>query len=543
MSLAYDGSEANDGSQFASISADGRHVVFRSDATNLIAGDTNGARDVFVYDRDSDSIERVSVAHDGSEGNGSSWGGSLSADGRYVAYVSDATNLVPNDTNDSIDIFVYDRNTGGVERVSLRSDGTEADNNSSAPSISDDGRHVLFASHATNLVAGDLNAEQDVFVYDRNTDAVERVSIASDATEANGRSAGASISPDGRYVAFESIADNLVPVDTNDYYDVFVRDRGAADLMWGLNANNGIFVRSGISGADPVGTEWLRVPGQLELVSVGEGCVWGINMNGGIFVREGITSSNPIGTDWVRAEGTLSRVTVGEMGVVWGLNDADGIFVREGVTEANPAGTEWSRVWGKLAYIEAGEGCVWGVNPNGGIFVREGISAANPAGTGWTQVAGTLNQMSVGEMGLVWGLNDAGGVFVREGVTESNLAGTGWARVPGRLEQVSAGVAELWGINENGGIFSRIGVSGTTIKGTGWMRCYGTLTQVSVGTSETVSTTTSLVQEADLDGAIYPGSYESVESDRLSGPNALERLGVHGAAVQGDLLTLLAESE
>ena len=141
---------------------------------------------------------------------------SISADGRYVAFISDASNLVPGDTNGVTDIFVYDRQTGTIERVSVAADGTQGNGGSCQPSISADGRYVAFSSYASNLVPGDTNGISDVFVYDRQTDTIERVSVAADGTQGNSYSwQPASISADGRYVAFSSFASNLVPGDTN----------------------------------------------------------------------------------------------------------------------------------------------------------------------------------------------------------------------------------------------------------------------------------------------------------------------------------------
>jgi archaellum component FlaF (FlaF/FlaG flagellin family) len=226
VSFAADGTQGNGGSGAVSISDDGRYVAFESQANNLVPGDTNAMSDVFVYDRQTDMIERVSVATDGTQGDGKSYSTRISADGRYVAFYSNASNLVPGDTNGTWDAFVYDRQTDTIERVSLASDGTQGNGSSSYPSISDDGRYVAFGSSASNLVPGDTNGHWDVFVYDRQTDTIERVSLASDGTQANdGVLPTYPISADGRYVAFQSWASNLVPGDTNGMPDVFVYDR------------------------------------------------------------------------------------------------------------------------------------------------------------------------------------------------------------------------------------------------------------------------------------------------------------------------------
>jgi len=228
VSVASDGTQANDHSVDPSMSADGRYVAFESKASNLVSGDTNGEQDIFVHDRQTGQTTRVSVASDGTQARSGTIYGSLSpsisADGRYVAFHSYATNLVSGDTNLSSDVFVHDRQTGQTTRVSVASDGTQANNLSAHPSISADGRYVAFVSFANNLVSGDTGYV-DVFVHDRQTGQTTRVSVATGGGQANGNSYDPSISADGRYVAFESDATNLVSGDTNFSPDVFVHDR------------------------------------------------------------------------------------------------------------------------------------------------------------------------------------------------------------------------------------------------------------------------------------------------------------------------------
>lgn len=228
VSLASDGTEAIHRSDEPSISADGRFVAFRSEANNLVADDTNIARDIFVHDRQTGQTQRVSIASDGTEANGNSYKPCVSADGRFVAFESSASNLVAGDTNGRRDIFVHDRQTGQTQRVSIASDGTQADKSSYRPPISADGNLVAFMSDATNLIAEDTNAASDVFVHNRQTGQTERVSVGSVGAQANARSDSPSISGDGQFVAFYSEASNLVAADTNEQRDIFVRDRGAA---------------------------------------------------------------------------------------------------------------------------------------------------------------------------------------------------------------------------------------------------------------------------------------------------------------------------
>ncbi|MCY2986823.1 MAG: S8 family serine peptidase, partial [Planctomycetota bacterium] len=214
---------------FPSLSADGRFVAFESNSSNLVPGDTNGWRDVFVLDRQTRTVERVSVAEDGAQGNAESTWPSLSADGRFVAFQSRASNLVPGDTNDSVDVFVFDRQTRTIERVSVAGDGTQGDFDSNSPSLSADGRFVAFESIASNLVPGDTNGESDVFLFDLQNGTIERVSVAENGSQGNS-SSHPSLSEDSRFVAFESNSSNLVPGDTNGWGDVFVLDRQAGTV-------------------------------------------------------------------------------------------------------------------------------------------------------------------------------------------------------------------------------------------------------------------------------------------------------------------------
>lgn len=224
VNVATNAGMADFGGNTASVSADGRFVAYQSIATNLVPNDTNIDDDIFVYDRQAGTTERVSIATEGTEGNGSSVAPMISANGRYVTFASSASNLVAGDTNGRRDIFVHDRQTGTTERVSLASGGTQANDVSNKPSISSDGRYVAFVSDASNLVADDSNASQDVFVYDRQTSEIGRVSVASDGTQGNNRSYDPKISANGQWVVFASDANNLVTGDTGPYSDVFVKN-------------------------------------------------------------------------------------------------------------------------------------------------------------------------------------------------------------------------------------------------------------------------------------------------------------------------------
>ncbi len=239
ISTTSDGTQGNGESRNPSISANGRYVAFESEASNLVKDDMNGTRDIFVRDLQTGTTALVSLAPNGTQGNGMSIAPSFSADGRYVAFASLASNLENDDTNDTWDIFVHDLQTGTTRRVSVASDGTQGNGGSDWHSISADGRYVAFVSEAINLVRGDTNSARDVFVHDLQTGTTRRISVAPDGTQGNGDSTWPSISADGRYVAFESGASNLVDGDTNDVDDIFVRDLQTGTTRRVSAASNG----------------------------------------------------------------------------------------------------------------------------------------------------------------------------------------------------------------------------------------------------------------------------------------------------------------
>jgi Tol biopolymer transport system component len=265
------------------LSRDGRYVAFLSGAADVVPGDTNGKVDVFVHDRQADTTTRVNVASDGTAANGDSADAYLAADGRYVVFTSAATNLAPGATGTNRKVFVHDLATGVTTEVSVTPDGRSGGKDSSYATISADGRFVGFASQAKELVPGattrnissayvrdladgttrrlpsgfvkgfvsisddgryvgymdsrgdivpgDTNGFNDVFRYDLASGEVIRVNVADDGTPADKDSGyvpqGVPMSADGRYVFFESAATNLVPGDTNARRDVFLRDTEA----------------------------------------------------------------------------------------------------------------------------------------------------------------------------------------------------------------------------------------------------------------------------------------------------------------------------
>jgi Tol biopolymer transport system component len=226
VSVDSAGAQGNGASGEPAVSDDARFVAFASAASNLVAGDGNGSRDVFVHDRQTGATTLASVPAAGGFANGDSFSPALSADGRFVAFLSAASDLVPGDTNGRTDVFVNDRQTGLTTRVSLSTARAEANADCAfAPAIRADGRFVAFTSSATNLVAGDSNGVDDVFVHDRATGRTRRVSVSS--TRAQGNAASGrrpSLADHGMTVAFTSAATNLVPGDGNGVEDVFVHD-------------------------------------------------------------------------------------------------------------------------------------------------------------------------------------------------------------------------------------------------------------------------------------------------------------------------------
>lgn len=215
-----------------SISDDGRYVAFHSYMANLVSGDTNGQGDVFVHDRTNHTTERVSVDSDGAQGTFEAKNAAISGDGRYVAFET-ASHLSANDPDGNIpDIFVHDRQTHTTEKVSVNNTNTQGTRSESyAPAISNNGRYVAFRGYGNQLVSDDSNGVGDIFVHDRTNHTTERVSLSSSGVQANGESYYPTISADGRYVAFMSTATNLVSNDNNGFYDVFVYDRQNDTVM------------------------------------------------------------------------------------------------------------------------------------------------------------------------------------------------------------------------------------------------------------------------------------------------------------------------
>ncbi len=216
---------ANNSSFTPSASADGRYVAFVSEASNLVPKDTNRKADVFLRDTETGKISRISVSTKGKQGNENSYNPSISDDGRFIVFDSFASNLVMGDLNRKGDAFLHDRQDGSTVRVSKGFDGKEADGQSGYATISGDGMHIEFESLATNILPNQADYPADIYVMNRVTGAVEWISKPLLGAQATGSSGNATISRTGRFVAFTSSADNILPGDYNKRDDIFVRDR------------------------------------------------------------------------------------------------------------------------------------------------------------------------------------------------------------------------------------------------------------------------------------------------------------------------------
>lgn len=296
ISVSSTGTAGNAGSTRPSLSSDGRFVAFRSKATNLVADDNNGVADIFVYDVQTGLTIRASVNDQGEEGNAKSDRAAVSADGRYVAFYSDSDNLVSSDGNAMRDVFVRDLVDQTTVRISISSAGAESNGASSRPAISSDGRYVAFRSTGTNLVSGDTNAFEDVFVHDRDPDGNGTFDEGNGITAlispgigapGDGDSSSPVISADGRYVSFHSDATNLVDGDQNALRDVFLFDRNTATLTRISQCNSGA-AGDGVSQRPAITADGRIIAYHSVASTFGSG---DSNMTNDIFVLDRLASS------------------------------------------------------------------------------------------------------------------------------------------------------------------------------------------------------------------------------------------------------------
>jgi hypothetical protein len=225
ISLDFGGNQVSLRSDQPRITPDGNWVTFESDAA-LLPIDTNGLKDCYRLDRSTNTLALVSTSSTGTQGNGISYAAQPSHDGRYVVFFSSANNLVAGDTNNQGDVFWKDMLTGLLVRANVSAAGAQANNESIWPSVSGDGNTVTFCSVASNLVPGDTNSNWDVFARDIALGTTERLNVQPNGAQANSYVySPTALSSNGRHVIFVSLSSNLVPGDTNGFQDVFIRDR------------------------------------------------------------------------------------------------------------------------------------------------------------------------------------------------------------------------------------------------------------------------------------------------------------------------------
>lgn len=364
VSISSAGGEGDGRSFEPAISADGRFVAFQSWASNLVEGDTNICRvfptfetgncpDIFVHDRETGATERVNVSSAGEEANSWSYAPDISGDGRFVSFVSGASNLVENDTNVSFypdgtpypmeDVFVRDRETGRTARVSIGSDGAQANGPSDHAAISADGRYVAFLSTADNLAPGDTNGQRDVFRHDLQTGETVRVNVSNARVEANGWSYHVTISADGRFVGFSSSASNLVsPSEAEMDIDAFLWDAesGRVEL---------ISAPSGTEPAGPYGeAPFVSADGRWAVFSSGNpNLVPSADMIEDVFLRDRLTGETrrisltldgrePSSASFVMgltSDGRFAVYRTASPGIVPGdTNDREDVFVWDRLT-------------------------------------------------------------------------------------------------------------------------------------------------------------------------------------------------------------------
>ena len=297
----------------AELSGDGRFVVFNSSAGNLVPGDTNGKRDIFVHDRATGEGSLVSSGIAGIPADGDSPLGAISEDGNIIAYHSFATNLVNGDQNGNGDVFVLDRRTHLTTRVSVKTvTGEEGvcdvlpaaglDCTSYDPHLNYDGNLVVFGSTFSNLVSGDTNGQADIFVHDRSTKVTERVSVGLAGLESDGFSGNPGISADGRYVVFESKGTTLIGAgqDTNGFSDIFVHDRATGQTTR-VSVGAG-----GVQGNEHSFTPSISRDGRIV-------AFWSLASN--LVVNDTNGVADVFVVDWQSPSPTMRRVSVNQTGV------------------------------------------------------------------------------------------------------------------------------------------------------------------------------------------------------------------------------------
>ncbi|WNM56478.1 FG-GAP-like repeat-containing protein [Candidatus Nitrospira allomarina] len=508
VSVATGAIQGNNTSRAGFLSANGGLVAFESDATNLVPGDTNGVRDLFIHDRQTRVTARVSVATGGGQVNGESVDAELSADGRYVTFQSDATNLVAGDTNGVGDVFVHDRQTNTTTRVSVASGGLQGGGESSEGTISGDGRFVAFLSFATNLVPGDTNGEGDVFVHDRQTNTTTRMSVTTGGVQGNDFSCNPAISQDGRIVGFFSDSTNLVPGDTNAIRDIFIHNRtvnfdldgdGKADIVW-RNINNGstaIWFMNGTAIAFPsfpggVPPAWeitgigdVNADGKADVVwrnsTSGTVAVW--LMNGNTIASVGFPGTVPTG--WVLEQlgdvdgnGTADLVwrnINSKVVVVWLMN---GATIAQSKSLGGVPG-EWKIVGMGDVNADRKADIIWR-NSNSGavaVWLMNGLSVLSIGVPGSAslvfEVAGVGDVDGNGTADVIWRNTGTGGVafWLMNGLTLGSTGALAGKALEWDIAQVSdrdgSGKVDLTWFNTDTGEVEVWLMNGVTVGSTG----------------------------------------------------------------------------
>lgn len=290
------------------ISGSGDVVIWTSEASDIVEGDTNGVSDVFWYDIYEGGLQRVSVSTDEVEGGARSLNSSISDDGRYVAFASEAANLIATDTNNRMDVFVRDIVDGTTTRQSVAADGSQRGPSSYRPSISGDGSHVAFSSHG-RFVPGDSNGAEDIFLKDV-TGPIQRISDAPGNAQANGSSRNPAVNQDGTVVAFRSLATNFDDRDTNGVMDIYVWD-AATDMVELASISSHV---DGVVGAAPATNPSIDDSGDVIGFSTASVEITGVANEQAVVRDRSTSSTHVVSTSVLGAPGNSSDTLVGMSG-------------------------------------------------------------------------------------------------------------------------------------------------------------------------------------------------------------------------------------
>jgi hypothetical protein len=421
VSVSSSGVQGNGDSMSACMSADGRFVAFISSATNLVAGDTNGQPDVFVHDRAYGTTVIESVSSLRVASNGASFAPVLSADGRILAFETLGSTLFPDDNNSARDIVLRDRVSGFARRASSTWDGAPSNGDSREPTISEGGEFVAFASAGNNMVPGDNNSVSDAFIYDVGTGTSARFSTDNGALRPSGDFYNATTSPTGRFVAFESGAATLIPDDTNNATDVFLRDREA-----GITARVSLATGGGQCNA----SSW-------DPCITGDGRHVGFTSNG-----SNLTPQGGYGPHNVYVHDRTTQVTV--LASLW----------NNGVPADNGAGGASLSSDARFVTFWARAGN-WGLSSNAQIYVRDRL-------LGRTELVSQASNGAAGDLESYWPNITPDGRYVVFESRSSNLTtGDAWNtsdifrydRATGQMRRLTPGnVADSYGatVSEDG---------------------------------------------------------------------------------------------